>query len=223
MRGSSRRPPDPARLRALLDAAPADDRAVWSCLVLTGVRRGELRGLRWTDVDFDEGVLHVEQQFQPGEGSSRRRVAGTARCRWGRRLPPICGRTDCAPGAGTASSSGNGDRPLDTGQLQDRADTAWEAHNDEARERATEERRDVLPAELVERVTPHVCRHFYATSMAAAGVSLHALSRYMGQSSIDVTWSNYGNLFPGEEAQAATLQEAFLARAFDSAVVGAGS
>jgi integrase len=62
-------------------------------------------------------------------------------------------------------------------------------------------------------VTPHLCRHFYATLMAAAGVSLHALSRFMGHSSIDVTWSNYGHLFPGEEAQAATLQEAFLARA----------
>jgi integrase len=91
---------------------------------------------------------------------------------------------------------GNGDRPLDTAKLQDRADTAWEAAD-------------------VDRVTPHVCRHFYATSMAAAGVSLHALSRYMGHSSIDVTWSNYGHLFPGEEAQAATLQEAFLARVLD--------
>jgi integrase len=58
--------------------------------------------------------------------------------------------------------------------------------------------------------------------MAAAGVSLHALSRYMGHSSIDVTWSNYGHLFPGEEAQAATLQEAFLARALDAASTASG-
>lgn len=33
-------------------------------LVLYGLRRGELLGLRWSDVDFDENVIHVRQQLQ---------------------------------------------------------------------------------------------------------------------------------------------------------------
>lgn len=57
---------------------------------------------------------------------------------------------------------------------------------------------------------PPVCRHHYAPLMAAAGVQLHALSRFMGRSSIAVTFDNYGHLFPGEEAASATLQDAFL-------------
>ena len=31
---------------------------------LCGLRRGEVLGLQWADVDFDEGVLHVRQQLQ---------------------------------------------------------------------------------------------------------------------------------------------------------------
>lgn len=36
--------------------------ALYGVVVLTGLRRGEALGLRWADVDLDEGVLHVRQQ-----------------------------------------------------------------------------------------------------------------------------------------------------------------
>lgn len=32
--------------------------------LLTGARRGELLGLRWADVDFDGGALHIQQTAQ---------------------------------------------------------------------------------------------------------------------------------------------------------------
>ena len=32
-------------------------------LLLSGLRIGELRGLRWQDVDFDAGTIHIEQQL----------------------------------------------------------------------------------------------------------------------------------------------------------------
>lgn len=35
---------------------------VWHLAVVTGLRRGELHGLRWDDVDLDAGVLHVRRQ-----------------------------------------------------------------------------------------------------------------------------------------------------------------
>jgi|GEM_PF-814145 integrase len=38
--------------------------------VMTGMRQGELLGLRWRDVDFDTGMINIRQQLQymPGEG-----------------------------------------------------------------------------------------------------------------------------------------------------------
>jgi predicted nucleotidyltransferase len=52
-----------AEARQFLDAL-ADDRlvALWTLALHTGMRRGELAGLRWSDVDLDAGTLTVAQQ-----------------------------------------------------------------------------------------------------------------------------------------------------------------
>ncbi len=49
--------------KRFLDAL-ADDRlvALWTLALHTGLRRGELAGLRWSDVDLDEATLTVAQQ-----------------------------------------------------------------------------------------------------------------------------------------------------------------
>ena len=43
-----------------------------------------------------------------------------------------------------------------------------------------------------------------------------ALCRYMGHSSIAVTFDLYGHLFPGNESEAAAFLDAFLDRAFQA-------
>jgi len=86
-------------------------------------------------------------------------------------------------------------RPFDSRRMQDRADTAWEAAG-------------------LERVTLHACRHLYASMSIAAGVNAHALCRYMGHSSIAVTFDLYGHLFPGNESEAAALLDGYLEQAF---------
>lgn len=35
---------------------------VWHLALVTGLRRGELHGLRWSDIDFDRGLLYVRRQ-----------------------------------------------------------------------------------------------------------------------------------------------------------------
>lgn len=46
------------------------DYRVMYVAVMTGMRQGEILGLRWQDVDFDLGVIYVRQQLQylPGQG-----------------------------------------------------------------------------------------------------------------------------------------------------------
>jgi integrase len=58
----------------------------------------------------------------------------------------------------------------------------------------------------------HEARHTYAALMIAAGVNAKALSTYMGHANISVTFDRYGHLMPGNEAEAAGLLDAYLAR-----------
>jgi integrase len=72
---------------AVLTAAATNDlEALWRLALLTGMRRGELLGLRWADVDLDAGGLSVRRtlsrgatsRLEPGEpktGAGRRRVS----------------------------------------------------------------------------------------------------------------------------------------------------
>ena len=59
----------------------------------------------------------------------------------------------------------------------------------------------------------HECRHTCASYFIAAGVNAKTLSTFLGHASITVTLDRYGHLFPGSEAEAAGLLDAYLARA----------
>ena len=72
-------------------AAITDDRFghAWE-LALSGLRRGEIAGLRWSDVDLDAKTLSGREQpgGRPAAGRlrtirSRRRRAGPCHCRTG--------------------------------------------------------------------------------------------------------------------------------------------
>ena len=47
----------------LLREAPKAYRSILATAVFTGLRQGELLGLRWHDVDFDAGTIHVRRQL----------------------------------------------------------------------------------------------------------------------------------------------------------------
>jgi len=60
-------PWSPTQLGAFLDHASADRlAALYELMALTGCRRGEALGLRWSDVDLDRGVLLVRRQLLDG-------------------------------------------------------------------------------------------------------------------------------------------------------------
>jgi integrase len=62
----------PEELYAFLASIDTGDRlyAMWRVLALTGLRRGEVAGLRWQDIDLegdeqDPGRIRVAQQYKP--------------------------------------------------------------------------------------------------------------------------------------------------------------
>ncbi len=60
--------------RLLMAHAPEHLRRIILCALDTGMRRGEIFGQRWDDVDFDNRILHVTRSKTP-EGESRDRPA----------------------------------------------------------------------------------------------------------------------------------------------------
>jgi integrase len=200
-------PPSPADAAQLLAAVPEDDRPMWAAAMLAGLRRGELLALEWSNVDLKAGVLRVDRSYDPTSQSF-----GRPKSKHGVRSVPITaalaphlrehalrsGRRDGLVFGATAT------RPLDSRRLQDRADATW-------------------MAACLHRVTLHACRHLYASMSIAAGVNAHALCRYMGHSSIAVTFDLYGHLFPGNESEAAALLDAYLERTFASPLDRLGS
>ncbi len=90
-------------------ALPIEDRCLWWTAALAGLRRGELRGLRWSDVDLEANVIVVERSWDEKEGpvppKSPRAGAG---CRSRLRCADTCSSTRPAAGAAARSSCSGG-------------------------------------------------------------------------------------------------------------------
>jgi integrase len=54
--------PSKAEIRQIIDNVPDRWRAFVLTALFAGLRASELRGLRWQDVDLDEGLIHVRQR-----------------------------------------------------------------------------------------------------------------------------------------------------------------
>ena len=194
VRGRRERVARPHEAAALIAALPHGDQALWATALYAGLRRGELRALRWSDLDFRAGLIQVERSWDPVVGpvepksrSGRRRVPLSAllRRQLARHRLATAGR-----GEDLVFRSRSG-RSFDPGSVTARARAAWRN------------------AEL-EALSLHECRHTYAAFMIAAGVNAKALSSYMGHASITITLDRYGHLMPGNERQAADMLDAYL-------------
>jgi integrase len=194
VRGRRERYASPEEAEALIAAAPERDRATWATALYAGLRLGELRALRVSDVDLAAGVIRVERGWDPAEGVIELKSHA------GRRKVPIAAvlRDHLLDHLARVSRSGadlifgnTARAPLTGNMLQRRADKAW------------------LDAGL-QRITPHEGRHTFASLMIAAGVNAKALSTFMGHAKISITLDRYGHLMPGSEEEAAGMLETYL-------------
>lgn len=55
---------NPEQIRAFLEAVPDQKyRVLFLTAIMTGARKGELLGLKWSDVDFDKKQIHIRRTF----------------------------------------------------------------------------------------------------------------------------------------------------------------
>lgn len=161
----------------LADAATAGeyrtlDRALYLMATYTGLRQGELRGLRWSQVDFGRSLVHVL------EGVTRGRVSSPKGKR--RRSVPL------APTAAQAL-------------LELRAESHWtdpqhyvfacpSTGNPMARAGLMDRYREALrTARLSESFCFHDLRHTFGTTMARKGVPVGTIQEWMGHADLATT------------------------------------
>ena len=191
-------------IEAMLRAIPDDhlgptDRALYLTATMTGLRMGELRALRWRNVDFVAQVLRVEQSFADGRltrpKSRRSERAVPMPTRVAQALARHAQRSHYAADDDLVFPHPHRGGYLSDSTIRDRFKKACAAAG-------------------VRRVRFHDLRHTYGTLMAGAGVPLRVLQGLMGHASYATT-EKYAKWAPNATAELAFAERAFAGQAGD--------
>lgn len=199
--------PDAWRLLELLQQEPIFWRAIVTFDLLSGLRRAELLGLRWCDVDFDNWILLIRQtwNYVPGEGC----YIDTPKTEGSERFLKI---------SRTAIDLLLGVREWQEQQAATLGD-AWE--NEDDRVFTKENGTPLFPDSIskwftafVKRsglppVTVHSLRHTYASLMIADGTPLVNVSHSLGHAQVSTTTNIYAHVIAAAEARAAAVSDRF--------------
>lgn len=192
----------PTTARAILQAVRGDRLEVLYALMLAvGLRSGEARGLRWTDLDLDAATLAVRRNLQRVDGEWRFLEPKTARSRRSIRLP---------------SAVVSALRTHHIHQLEERlkAGSLWEGQkwgglvfpNEVGgpldASTAVQHFQRLLKKAGLPAMRVHDLRHGAATIMAALGVSPRVAMEVLGHSSIATTMNIYSHVAPEQQVEA---------------------
>ena len=197
-----------ARFLAAADQTP--DAALWWLACTTGMRRSELLGLHWADVDLDRGTLSVHHARKRGAGG--RWELGAPKTRKGRRQLALSPRVVAAlrqhrarqralrlaygaayQDSGYVFTTDDG-RPLHPNTLQARY-------------------RRLIAAAGLPYLPLHGLRHSYATVALASGEHPKIVQERLGHSTISMTLDRYSHVTASMQREAAARFEAVLAQA----------
>jgi integrase len=190
----------PEQLRAFLTYVRGDRLyAAWLLVATTGLRRAELAGLRWVDVDLATGRVSPRR---PRVVVDYAVVESDAKTPKGRRSLALDPATLAALKAHQARQAqeravvgtGYQDSGLvftmpDGSPIHPQRISAWFLQHTRAAG---------LP-----RIRLHDVRHSYATAALAAGVPPKVISERLGHATIAITMDTYSNVIPGLDEQAA--------------------
>jgi integrase len=189
---------DQAELEQLLVAPYPDDAfgriepTLYLTAAMTGLRQGELLGLRWRDVDFDARKIRVVSPYVRGEFGDPK-SAGSGRS------VPMAERVADGLRELRSQSVYSRDRDLvfchpETGKPLDRS-------------KLVRRFKQAIDRAGVHRITFHELRHTFGTRMAAAGTPMRTLQHWMGHADSKTT-QIYAHYQPSDQ-EADAVDRAF--------------
>jgi integrase len=189
--------------------------AAWTVLLHTGLRRGELLALRWSDVDLAKAALTVRHSTTlvrtKGEGASM--VTGTPKSSKSRAVP-LNGPALAALKAHRVARGALSLTLAQPGELVF-GDDWGEVRQGEhfSRKFTSEVRRARKAAVEVPAIRLHDTRHTFATLLLTKGAPVHVVSRLLGHASPVVTLTVYAHYLAADGHDAVALLEAAQAQA----------
>lgn len=175
----------PEEIGRLLQAAPPRYRTMLATAVLSGLRQGELLGLHWPDVDFDNEVIHVR----------------TALNRKRRNAPPKTERAVrdviLMPPLARALRQHKRDAPFNG--PYDYVFTTRFGTPEHASNLGAQALRPALENAGLQPIRWHDLRHTFASLLIAGGANIAFVSRQLGHTSSQITLSVYAHLLDREE------------------------
>lgn len=187
---------DAAQQRAVLNACTGDRlRALWMLALATGMREGELLGLRWAHIQDDHIVVQRRLDARTREGAQTKSRAGVRRVEIDpATMAQIHAHRDCMAREG----HGTGLRDL---VFQNEVGRPISASNLIKRVFKPLLTRAGLPT--VVRI--HDLRHSHATLLLSSGVNPKVVQERLGHESVRTTLDLYGHVLPTSQREAATL------------------
>jgi integrase len=172
-------------VRRLIDEADESFRPALLVAALCGLRASELRGLRWSDVDFDERRIHVRQRAdafneigQPKSAAAQRSVP----------MGPLVLSTLKLWKLACSLSNLDLVFPSKRGTVQ--------AHSNVLKRHFKP-----LCREIGVSMRWHDLRHFAVSLWIEQGFSVKEVMTFAGHSSVQMTMDRYGHLFPSPDHQ----------------------
>jgi integrase len=195
-------PLTPAEVKVLLSAASGDRlETLYITAIHTGLRRSELLGLKWTDIDLDARTLSVQRSLDrdgtfnpPKRNKSRRTVKLTAQ----------------AAEALKGHRARQNEERLQLGSLWEDWGLVFPNRSGKPMNADYLYHRGFKP--LLERAelsgfTFHSLRHTCATLLLSKNVNPKIVSEMLGHATISQTMDTYSHVMPGMQEVAATALE----------------
>lgn len=204
---------DAAQARDLLAATAAEGvkwQAFFTVLLNAGCRPGELKALRWADVDLADGEMRLQRHVQRITGQGM--VAGPTKTTTGRR--PVALGADVVALLRKHRAE-QAETRLRAGSLWQQLDLVFPNAFGGYLEGGTVERvfnRACRRAD-VPRIRLYDLRHTSASLLLASGVHPKIVSERLGHASVNLTLSTYSHVLPGLQQDAADTLEAALKEA----------
>ncbi len=210
--GKERQPLLPETIRLITDN-PIGHRMCIPALIMLycGLRKGEIMALTWEDIDLEADTIRVDKAVTMADGEIQLKLPKTSA---GIRLVPIPNllhkilhRQFCKSGYICKNAGGE---PMTYASFRQ----AWSAYKYFLYRCAGGQPvgRNRPRNVTVQKITPHMLRHTYATLLYDAGVDVKSAQKYLGHADLEVTLGTYTHLSKFKKDQSIEVLNDFLDR-----------